>query len=163
MLDKYVGTVQNVIFSIPISIGFTLLIKNIDSNKIVESIVTVIAFLFYTTISILIIMQNKDSIGITENIQEQEKSKLITVSTCNWLMTDKNEFEVYFRLFARKISLVKILSTIIIVTLIVLSFFFAFKVMVSIPEIHNYLRKIAISLEKIPILKQIIYIMRFIF
>jgi hypothetical protein len=163
VLDKYVSTVQNVIFSIPISIGFTLLIKNIDSSKIVESIVTVIAFIFYTTISIIIILQNKASISITENILEQEKMRLLAVSTCNGLMPAQNEFEIYFKLFSRKISLVKILSRIIIVTLIILSFFFAFKVMVSIPEIHNYLRKIAISLENYAILKYVVYIMRFLF
>lgn len=163
ILDKYVSTVQNVVFSIPISVGITLLIKNIDSNKIIESMITLIAFIFYTVISIIIIKQNKASVSITEEILKKEKIKLYEVATCNGMMPEEDEFKIYFDLFTKKIKLVKILSIIIIVTLIVLSLFFALKLMVSIPVLHGVMRKVSIFLEKYTFLKPIVLLFRFIY
>jgi len=163
ILDKYVSTVQNVVFSIPISVGITLLIKNIDSNKIIESMITSIAFIFYTVISIIIIKQNRASVSITEEILKKEKARLYEVATCNGMMPEEDEFKIYFELFAKKIKLVKILSMIIIITLIILSLFFALKLMVSIPVIHGIMRKVSIFLEQYSFFKLIVVVLRFIY
>ncbi|WP_157703188.1 hypothetical protein [Alkalispirochaeta alkalica] len=164
ILDKYVSTVQNVVFSIPISIGLTLLIKNVESTKILESIILAAGFFFYSLVSSLIILQNGNSINLTKKIIDKEREKLHTISTCNGELDDsKDEFKEYFDLFDRKIGLVKLLSSIIIVALILITLLFIFKLLVAIPSTYAVVRIFAKNIENIYFTKPMVDFLRLLF
>lgn len=164
ILDKYVSTVQNVVFSIPLSIGLTLLIKNVESTKILESIILATGFIFYSFVSILIILQNGNSINLTKKIINKEREKLHNIATCNGELDDsKDEFKEYFDLFDKKIVLVNLLSFIIIVTLILITLVFILKLLVAIPSTHAVVRVCAKNIEIITFIKPMVDFLRFLF
>jgi hypothetical protein len=127
VLDKYIVTIQNILLSIPLSVGLTFLIKVLESDKKIESTIIAIAFILYSVVSLIIVKQNDSSLQITERLIMSEKIKMIEVETCSGQFPDNKDFSEYFDIFEKKIFLVKVLSVIMKIILIALALFFVYR------------------------------------
>lgn len=139
VIDKYVSTIQNIVFSLPISIGLAILLQLVNSTTKLNSIILSFSFCFYSTISIIIISQNNASVEITKKIIANEEKRLNEISSCNNTIEPDYEFSHFFNLFNKKIKLIKNLSRITVVSLLLLSTIFLFKLLIMFPNINAIL------------------------
>lgn len=163
-LDKYVVTVQNVVFSIPVSVGVALLVKNLDSGSLLEVLVLTVAFFFYSIVSVVIVMQNGHSVRLTKKMFDKERAVLQDISTCGGLFSESDDgFSEYFDIFDKKISLIQILSFIVIFVLVFVSAVFLVRLLVVIPYTHAILRSIAGIIDGIEVIRPLVNLIRYLF
>ena len=140
LIDKNVNDTFKVIYSIPLGIGLTLTINFLENETVFSAVVILLSFLLYTTSIVGLLIHNISSSRINRKYVIEQKQRIEEDLRFNEYLY-RDDFVSTFNLLGRKITLVQVSSSLILVFLLGISILFIIRVLIVFPEIEATLKK----------------------